>query len=70
MAHEQYKTIDHDPDMGLNNKKCMWKDYYCTLHRVYLTETDVRDKKCLKKPDFDMIGFHKCGHLHKINENL
>lgn len=25
MTHEQYKTIDHDPDMGLNNKNVCGK---------------------------------------------
>ena len=30
---KNFKTIDDDPDMGLGNKKCLQKDYYCGSHR-------------------------------------
>lgn len=65
---EKFKTIDDDPDMGLGNKKCLQKDYYCGSHRVYLSEEDVKRKKCLCKPDVDMIGFHICPNLKNMEE--
>lgn len=65
---KNFKTIDDDPDMGLGNKKCLQKDYYCGSHRVYLSEEDVKIKKCLCKPDVNMIGYHVCPNLKKMEE--
>ena len=65
---KNFKTIDDDPDMGLGNKKCLQKDYYCGSHRVYLSEEDVKIKKCLCKPDVNMIGYHVCPNLKKMGE--
>lgn len=40
------------PYMGLDNK-------------VWLSEEDVKRKKCKNKPTFDMIGVHRCGCLER-----
>lgn len=59
----KWKSIDNDPNMGLQNKECLFKDYYCGLHRVYMDTEDVRRKKCLCKPTFDMMGTNRCPYL-------
>lgn len=63
-----YKTINNHPDMGLENKICEFKDYFCTYHQVYLSTEDVRRKKCLNKPTFDMLGTYKCPHIRQVDE--
>ncbi len=54
-----------NPSMGLNNKVCKKTEYWCRLHKVFLSEKDVEMKKCKCKPDFDMIGTHSCGNLER-----
>lgn len=56
-----------NPYMGLNNKICKNPTYWCRLHQVWLSEEDVKRKKCKNKPTFDMIGFHRCGCLERRN---
>lgn len=51
--------------MGLNNRVCQNPKYYCRLHRVWLSDGDVKKKRCKEKPDFDMIGVHLCKNLEK-----
>ncbi len=53
------------PFMGLNNRVCQNPKYYCRLHRVWLSDGDVKKKRCKEKPDFDMIGVHLCKNLEK-----
>ena len=42
---ERYKTIDDNVNMGLDNEICEFRDYFCGLHRVYMSSVDVRRKK-------------------------
>ncbi len=51
--------------MGLNNKVCRNLKYWCRLHQVWLSENDVKRKRCRNKADFDMIGVHGCGNLER-----
>ena len=52
--------------MGLNNQPCTAPRYYCTSHQIYLSEEDIKKKKCLCKPSFDMISTSKCNSLLTI----
>ena len=62
----QYKKADQrNPYMGLNNKICENPVYWCRLHQVWLSEEDVKKKKCLNKLTFDMISTYRCGNLVK-----
>lgn len=54
--------------IGLNNKICENPQYYCKIHLVYLSAEDVKRKKCLCKPTFDMIGTTTCKSLISIDE--
>lgn len=65
---DKFFNIDDNPDMGLNNKICEKKDYYCKTHRVYLSKEDVEMKSCLKKQSFDMLGVKTCSWLIKIEK--
>lgn len=53
------------PFMGLNNRTCKSPKYFCRLHRVWLSEDDVEKKNCKAKPDFNLIGVHRCPNLEK-----
>lgn len=53
------------PHMGLNNKICTNPVYWCRLHEVWLSEEDVKKKRCNNKPTFDMISTRKCGNLER-----
>lgn len=64
---KEHLTIDDHPDMGLNNTICEHKDYFCQSHRVYLSTEDVRRKKCLCKPTFDMISTQRCPKLKEVD---
>ena len=46
--------------MGLNNQVCLKPEYWCRLHQVWLSEEDVKNKKCFAKPTFDLLGVKKC----------
>ncbi|MEE1256277.1 MAG: hypothetical protein UHN47_07165 [Lachnospiraceae bacterium] len=52
--------------IGLNNQPCINPVYYCTSHQIYLSDEDVKKKKCLCKPSFDMISTSKCNSLLTI----
>lgn len=67
MKNEKYKTVDSNKSMGLNNKPCLSKDYFCGLKRVWLSNNDVENKHCKCKPTFDMISTYRCPYL-KENE--
>lgn len=61
-----YLTADKGhPFMGLDNKTCKNPAYWCRLHKVWLSEEDVKRKRCKDKPTFDMIGTHRCWNLEK-----
>ena len=49
--------------MGLNNKPCKCHKYWCRLHQVWLSENDVKRKKCNERPTMDMIGTRLCTNL-------
>lgn len=51
--------------MGLNNKVCTSPKYWCRLHEVWLSEEDVKRKKCREKLTFDMLSTYKCRCLEK-----
>lgn len=53
------------PLMGLGNKTCRQPEYWCRLHRVWLSGEDVQRKKCREKQDFDMLGTHRCSCLER-----
>ena len=64
----QYKRADaRNPDMGLNNKPCNNPKYWCRLHQVWLSESDVKRKHCKERPTMDMIGTRLCTNLVKKN---
>lgn len=53
---------------GLNNQNCQNPKYYCKSHQVYLSDDDVRKKKCLAKMTPDMISTCRCNWLLTIDE--
>lgn len=62
----QYQKADRrHPRMGLDNKICTSPKYWCRLHEVWLSEEDVKRKKCREKLTFDMLSTYKCGCLEK-----
>lgn len=62
----EYKIADaRNPNMGLNNKLCNDPKYWCRLHRVWLSEADVKRKHCKEKPDMYMIENRYCSNLVK-----
>lgn len=63
-----FLNIDDNPDMGLNNTICTDKAYFCKSKRVYLSEDDMKNKKCLCKPTMDMIGVRTCAWLVKLEK--
>ena len=63
-----YKIADaRNPNMGLNNKPCKCPKYWCRLHQVWLSESDVKRKHCKERPTMDMIGTRLCANLVKKN---
>ena len=61
-----YQIADkRNPFMGLDNKICKNPTYWRRLYQVWLSEEDVRRKKCKCKADFDLIGTHRCGNLER-----
>lgn len=66
MNNSKYLRADSkNPYMGLDNKICSSPMYYCKSKQVWLSVEDVKRKKCLCKPTFDMIGVNKCYSLVK-----
>ena len=61
----KYMTTDNHPLMGLNNKICKNPEYWCRLHKVWLSEDDVKRKRCKCKPTYDMLGTQICGCLER-----
>lgn len=60
----KYEEISNEkPFMGLFNKECKKRDYYCKFHNVWLSSKDVERKKCFNKPTFDMISTYMCPYL-------
>lgn len=51
--------------MGLNNKLCKDPVYWCRLHQIWLSDEDVKKKKCREKPDVWMIETRRCTNLEK-----
>lgn len=52
--------------IGLYGKKVKNPVYYCRSHNIYLTEEDVKLKKCLCKPTADMISTQRCKWLEDM----
>ena len=64
----KYKIADaRNPNMGLNNKPCKFPKYWCGLHQVWLSESDIKRKHCKERPTMDMIGTRLCTNLVKKN---
>ena len=59
------KASIEQPYMGLNNKVCTAPVYWCPVHEVWLSESDVINKGCFNKPTFDMLDTYKCPRLQK-----
>ena len=58
-----YQIADQKhPFMGLN-KICQNPVYWCRLHQVWLSEEDVKWKRCKCRQTFDMIGTYWCSCL-------
>ena len=55
--------------IGLYGKKIENPAYYCRSHNIYLTEEDVKLKKCLCKTTSDMISTRHCKWLEKMDEH-
>ena len=63
-----YKIADaRNTNMGLNNKPCNDPKYWCRLHQVWLSESDVKRKHCKERPTMDMIGTILCTNLVEKN---
>lgn len=61
-----YQIADQrHPFMGLDNKICKNPAYWCRLHQVWLSDDDVKKKRCECKQTFDMVGTYRCGNLVK-----
>ncbi len=60
------KANSRNPWMGLDNNICISPKYWCRLHEVYLSDDDVKRKKCKEKKTFDMISTYTCGCLEKV----
>lgn len=67
--HKHHKAGFKNPWMGINGDVCKDPVYWCRLHEVWLSEEDVKRKKCLAKPTYDMIGVHKCNCIEKRHSN-
>ena len=62
-----YKTIDDNKYMGLNNKICESRDYFCKAKKVWLSKEDVKRKNCMEKPaSYDMLSVKRCHYLVKV----
>ena len=59
---------DESEYIGLNNQICKNPTHYCKIHLVYLSDEDIKRKKCMCKPTFDMIGTTSCRSLMTIEE--
>lgn len=61
-----YQIADkRNPYMGLDNKICRNPVYWCRLHQVWLSDEDVKKKRCKYKLTFDMVSTYCCGNLEK-----
>lgn len=59
-----YLKADHrNPHMGLDNKVCDNPKYWCRLHQVWLSEDDVKRKRCFERLTIDMIAYRKCSNI-------
>lgn len=66
-----YQTADQRyPFMGLNNQICKNPVYWCRLHRIWLSEEDVKRKACKCKMDFDLFGTHRCENLERKKNDV
>ena len=64
---EWQKADNKHPRMGLNNKLCIKPKYWCRLHQVWMSEEDVKKKRCNCRPTLDMISVQKCVNLEEKN---
>lgn len=67
--HENLTILDH-PDMGLNNKICTDKKYFCAKHEVWLSTEDVTSRKCLNRLSADMRNIYKCTSIRNTNHEI
>lgn len=61
-------VVESGVKMGLGDKPCTDPKYFCTCHKVYLSDQDVKLKRCRCKPTFDMIGYTNCKYLYHADE--
>lgn len=55
--------------MGLNGVICENPAYWCRMHEVWLSETDVARKKCKARLTYDMLSTRRCNCLERKIEN-
>lgn len=63
------KADTRNPWMGLDGQNCKNPVYWCRLHEVWLSESDVAQKKCLARLTYDMIATRKCNCLERKQSN-
>lgn len=63
------KADARNPWMGLNGVICEDPVYWCRLHEVWLSKSDVEQKKCLSKLTPDMLGTRKCNCIERRENN-
>ena len=68
-SKQKHKANFKNPWMGIDGQICKQPVYWCRLHEVWLSETDVEKKKCLNRLTFDMLSVRKCNCLEKKDEN-
>lgn len=59
------RATQSEPYMGLNNTICSRPKYWCRLHQVWLSDEDVKTKKCKCKLSYDMMSISPCNCLEK-----
>lgn len=62
------KAIKGKLFMGLNNKICQNPAYWCRLHEIYLSEKDVKQRRCKNLCSVDMIDTYRCMDLENIKK--
>ena len=64
------KATSKNPIMGLDNEPCLFPQYWCKLHEVWLSDDDVARKRCKNKMSFDCIDTHQCNNLIENDTRL
>ena len=68
-SRQTHKADCKNPWMGLDGQICKNPAYWCRLHEVWLSQSDVEKKKCNSKMTFDMLSVRKSNCLEKKENN-